>query len=570
MRPFRELLVCGIAISTMVVNLSSAVRAESVGLAWKPSPSVGATGYNVYYGVSGVFTNKVDAGNVTSTAIHDLQPGNTYFFYATTYDATGDESGPSETVHYEVNAIPVAPNLSVETLREAPVTVTLLGSDLNGDSLNYSIVTPPAHGTLSGVSPNLLYTPAPGYTGPDAFTYQVSDGKTDSTLATVSIAVAEPPDLQPPAVVVEAPTDGSTVSGVIAINVGAIDNVGVAKIELYMNDRLSGTALSAPTVFTWDTRTQPDGIYKLQARAFDITGNVAASVPVTVTVKNILPDLVAPTVDILSPQAGSTISGIAQIEVAAQDDGTLAEVQCYLGDTLIGSSAQAPAVFSWNTTACPDGTHTLRARAVDAAGNHAEVSRIISVANNASPVVTIESPSSSATVEGTLDVVVRATDDRSVVKVELSVDGGTVIASATTGEATLSFDTKALENGNYRLQVVAYDEAGETGSAEVDVVVENTVVPADTVAPVVTISAPKSGSIVKKNFSVKVMSSDDVAVTSVTLLLDGNPIATSTTRNPSFTVLASALIPGEHTFSAIASDAAGNLGVSSPVTVVRQ
>ncbi len=567
MKAHQDRLLCGIAISMTLASLALAARAESVGLAWKPSPSVGATGYNVYYGVSGVFTNKQDAGNVTSTAIHDLEPGNTYFFYATTYDATGDESGPSETVHYTVNAIPLVSNLSGETLRETPLAVTLLGSDLNGDSLTWTIVAPPAYGTLGGVAPNLIYTPAPGCTGPDAFTYKVNDGTADSLIATVSILVMEPPDLQPPLVAVEAPSEGSTVSGMVAVNVGAFDNVAIAKIDLYLNDHLSGTASSAPAVFTWDTRLQPDGTCKLQAKAFDVAGNSAISAPVTVSVRNVLPDLAAPTVNILSPQAGSKVAGIAQIEVAAQDEGTLTEVQCYVGDTLIGSSAQAPAVFAWNTAAYPDGTHTVKARATDAAANYAEVLRTVSVENNTAPVVVIDSPSGSATVQGTLDIVVRATDDCGVVKLELSVDEGPVVASATTGEATLSFDSTNLENGNHTLHVVAYDDAGKTGSATLEVVVENTPTPADTVAPVVTITAPKTGSVIRKNFSVKVMSSDNVAVTSVTLFLGGKPIATSNSRNPNFTVLAAALPPGEHTFYATASDAAGNVGVSSQVVV---
>jgi VCBS repeat-containing protein len=50
--------------------------------------------------------------------------------------------------------------------------------------------TNPPHGTLSGTAPNLVYTPAKNYYGPDSFTYKASDGKLDSNVATVSITVA--------------------------------------------------------------------------------------------------------------------------------------------------------------------------------------------------------------------------------------------------------------------------------------------------------------------------------------------------------------------------------------------
>jgi hypothetical protein len=47
----------------------------------------------------------------------------------------------------------------------------------------------PVNGTLSGTVPDLIYTPNPGYSGPDSFTYMVNDGYLDSNLATVTIAV---------------------------------------------------------------------------------------------------------------------------------------------------------------------------------------------------------------------------------------------------------------------------------------------------------------------------------------------------------------------------------------------
>ena len=53
----------------------------------------------------------------------------------------------------------------------------------------YTVVTQPAHGTLSGTAPNLTYTPASGYSGPDSFTFTDSNGTKTSAPATVSINV---------------------------------------------------------------------------------------------------------------------------------------------------------------------------------------------------------------------------------------------------------------------------------------------------------------------------------------------------------------------------------------------
>ena len=65
---------------------------------------------------------------------------------------------------------------------------------MEGSPLTYAIVTGPAHGTLSGTAPNLTYTPAASYSGPDSFTFKANDGAADSNVASVLIQVnAVPP-----------------------------------------------------------------------------------------------------------------------------------------------------------------------------------------------------------------------------------------------------------------------------------------------------------------------------------------------------------------------------------------
>jgi hypothetical protein len=52
------------------------------------------------------------------------------------------------------------------------------------------LITTPQHGSLTGTMPNLVYTPAPNYNGPDSFTFVVYDGKAQSATATVAFNVA--------------------------------------------------------------------------------------------------------------------------------------------------------------------------------------------------------------------------------------------------------------------------------------------------------------------------------------------------------------------------------------------
>jgi hypothetical protein len=87
---------------------------------------------------------------------------------------------------------PVALNKSVATAQDTAVTIGLSGTDSAGASLAFSVVSQPAHGTLSGAAPNLSYKPSAGYSGSDSFTFKVNNGQSDSLPATVSITITPP------------------------------------------------------------------------------------------------------------------------------------------------------------------------------------------------------------------------------------------------------------------------------------------------------------------------------------------------------------------------------------------
>jgi hypothetical protein len=94
------------------------------------------------------------------------------------------------------NTAPVADDKAVSTNEGTPVAVTLTASDADGNSLTYAVVAGPSNGMLSGTAPDLTYTPAAGYSGPDSFTYNANDGTDSSNTATVSITVTA--DTEPP------------------------------------------------------------------------------------------------------------------------------------------------------------------------------------------------------------------------------------------------------------------------------------------------------------------------------------------------------------------------------------
>ncbi len=89
-----------------------------------------------------------------------------------------------------VNDPPAASNQVFVLLEDTPQNISLTASDIDGDALTYAVVTAPSHGTLRGIAPNIVYTPAANYFGPDSFTFKANDGTTDSTPMVVTLSVS--------------------------------------------------------------------------------------------------------------------------------------------------------------------------------------------------------------------------------------------------------------------------------------------------------------------------------------------------------------------------------------------
>jgi hypothetical protein len=92
------LLLLLLAILSLLVP---AAHAAQVTVAWDSNTDPAVTGYRVHYGTApGNYTSHVDVGNVTSCVISGLSEGVTYYFAATAYDSSDDESDYSAAVNY--------------------------------------------------------------------------------------------------------------------------------------------------------------------------------------------------------------------------------------------------------------------------------------------------------------------------------------------------------------------------------------------------------------------------------------------------------------------------------------
>lgn len=75
-------------------------------------------------------------------------------------------------------------------------------------------------------------------------------------------------------------------SGVITLNATASDNVGVTRVEFYVDGALKATDGNSPYSATLDSTTLANGTHALVAKAYDAAGNVGSSSSVTFSVSN--------------------------------------------------------------------------------------------------------------------------------------------------------------------------------------------------------------------------------------------------------------------------------------------
>jgi len=112
-----------------------------------------------------------------------------------TAESYNGESANAPLLHIEYNNSPppnnppVADDQSVATDEDTALPIILTGSDVDGDTLTFTVLSNPSNGILSGTAPNLTYTPNSGYDGSDSFTFKANDGTDDSNIATISITV---------------------------------------------------------------------------------------------------------------------------------------------------------------------------------------------------------------------------------------------------------------------------------------------------------------------------------------------------------------------------------------------
>ncbi len=93
-------------------------------------------------------------------------------------------------------------------------------------------------------------------------------------------------DTTAPATSITSPTAGTIVSGTTTVSASASDNVGVTKVEFYLDGVLQSTDTTSPYSWSWNTTTASNASHTLTSKAYDAAANVGTSAGVAVTVSN--------------------------------------------------------------------------------------------------------------------------------------------------------------------------------------------------------------------------------------------------------------------------------------------
>ena len=167
---------------------------------------------------------------------------------------------------------PSAGDVTSSTSVDAPVTITLAGTDAGSAPLTYAIVQAPADGTLGAISNGqVVYTPT-GTTGTDTFTYTANNGTDDSAPATVTVSLT-PGALS--SLTLSASTNAATTGTQVSFTATAHDSFG----NVLTNDSATDITLSGPGS---DIVTPTDPLASGVA-SFTATASTAGSVDFTAT-----------------------------------------------------------------------------------------------------------------------------------------------------------------------------------------------------------------------------------------------------------------------------------------------
>ena len=126
-----------------------------------------------------------------------------------------------------------------------------------------------------------------------------------------------------------------------------------------------------PYQYLLDVRSFSDSTrYNIFAKAIDASDNFTLTPVISITLFPDSFDDTPPTIVLLYPLAGSTVTGTIEIALDVFDNVIVSRVEFYVDGDLMFVDTSPPWKYSWDTTPWADGEqHTLYFKALDSSNN---------------------------------------------------------------------------------------------------------------------------------------------------------------------------------------------------------
>lgn len=184
-----------------------------------------------------------------------------------------------------------------------------------------------------------------------------------------------------PSVTLTSPANGATITGTnTALQATATDDVGVTKVEFYMDGNLLGSDTSSPYSFGLNTTLYTNGTHNIWAQAYDAAGNTRSTAQNSITINNPVPDTTNPQVSITSPLNNSSVSGTINVTASASDNVGVTKVEVFVDSVLKATLTSSPYTYQLDTTTLTNNAqHTIMVKAYDAVPLTAQATATVTV-----------------------------------------------------------------------------------------------------------------------------------------------------------------------------------------------
>ncbi|MFW9994317.1 MAG: Ig-like domain-containing protein [Candidatus Odinarchaeota archaeon] len=284
-------------------------------------------------------------------------------------------------------------------------------------------------------------------------------------------------DFDDPAVTITKPLNNTSAAGEILITVAASDTgSAISHVEIYEGIYLLWNGTSAPYEYVWNTRAVTNGTYSITAIAYDSAGNSASNTIIVEVQNDVAPPLISgislfPVTPVYTDPCTVTVGVIDASSVKNAslwyklDDGSW-QVALMISSGPLYSASIPAAEWGTNVTYYVTAYDIFEQQATSSTFNYVISDDII-------PVINVYGPPDGAVVMGIIDFTVSGYDDGSGVDdIEIFVDGSSTWSSSTV-PASFSWDTTAINNGNYSLAFRITDRAGNYYELEMSFQVSN-------------------------------------------------------------------------------------------------